>query len=182
MRGSLIHPAPVLAPVPMILSIIALVIASLALVISWRSYLYATERDKQLDTRSAERDKQLDTRSVIVTCRLFEEQYAQIPNPNATNPAAGTHTLIEVSAVNNGHRPVEIRAVHFLTSTGRQCVGRPSRGSGDKLPKHIADGESANVFFRKDALDGAAAKDAGTITSVIVTDAESHTYEGNYPA
>lgn len=88
------------------LSIAAILIAGLALAISWLNHRHTVDRDTRLETRS-----------VTVSC-----QAGRTTGPVLAADNSITTHLINVTAVNSGFRPVEIRSVLFEVSDGQSSV------------------------------------------------------------
>ena len=162
----------------MTLAIIAIVIAGLALLASIGAVIIATLAHRH----TIERDKRLDTRSVTVTCR---KAFTSIPQAYLAQagvmPPQHSRDVIAVRAVNDAHRPVEIRSVHFRTSVGRTLKATPLGGTGNQLPKLLGDGESVTLLFHKATLVQPMLDNDMTITHAVVTDADSNPYAAPYP-
>jgi len=138
------------------IAVIALLIAALSLWVSARGEL---------------RDRRRDTRVVKVTCLP-----GFVPQPPPGTPSK----IISVRAVNQGHRPVEIRSVQFVATTG--VLFWPSKVAGDELPKLIGDGESVNVHFDRDAIEQAAAQEGFRLAHAAAYDADANAYAAPYPS
>jgi hypothetical protein len=144
-----------------------LAVAVIALVISAIGLTVSIAVAVRVERREGRRDERL----VSVTCR-----------PGAPlHPQPGLPTrVISVRAVNQGHRPVELRAVQFLTDGG-DYFWRPKAG-GDEVPKRISDGESLNVHFDANVIEREAAAAGVQLTHAIVADADANIYAAPYPA
>ena len=158
------HPG---ATVATSLSVAAIVIAGLALIVSWQNHKHTVQRDKRLEQRS-----------VTVLC---QGGYT-VGGPVLTADGSTTTHLLNVSAVNGGFRPVEIRSIIFNVSDGQSLFAMPIPDIGDKLPERLADGESLTVYYDQRGLDNAAAQTSSTITSVVVTDSHGTSYSTPYPS
>jgi hypothetical protein len=149
-----------------VLSLIALVIAALSLSISGVVAWHTIRRDSRLEARS-----------VTVFCG------AGITTGPIRGPGGKlTTNVLNVNAVNNGHRPVEIQNVIFDVSDGQSLFAIPMPDIGDKLPKHLTDGASATIYFDKAAIDAAVAKTGHKVTTVVVIDSQGGRYTVPYPA
>lgn len=61
--------------------------------------------------------------------------------------------MLSVTAVNVGHRPVELTGIAFFTDDGQKWAALPlNMPVGERLPKMLTDGESVTLFFEADEM------------------------------
>jgi hypothetical protein len=89
--------------------------------------------------------------------------------------------VIRVAAVNESRRPIEARSVTFRLADGKELFA-PEPISGDRqIPRLLTDGQSAVVFYPKQALDELADSKGSSIGSVVVADGSLKEYRAPYP-
>ena len=147
----------------MAVAIIALVIAAFSLLVAAGSL--------KVSRRADAREQSRDTRSVNVMC---------LPGYNTDPPPGVPLRIITVRAVNEGHRPIEIRAVQFQTADGGFFW--PPKVAGDEVSKVLGDGQSINVHFDRDAIEQVAAEQGVTLAHAAVYDAAGNGYTTPYPS
>ena len=124
-----------------------------------------------LSTVLAVREIRKERRRVAVTCRV-----ALVPAP-----VEGVWKFVDVSAVNVGHRPVEIRAAGLNMSNGHQFTQLKNNLGPIPLPKKLEDGDSVSVMFDYVQVEKAAREHQAVFTSAFVRDAEGNEYESGLP-
>lgn len=109
--------------------------------------------------RQEEREINRDERSIHVGVRLSWVVQDRAP----------IFRTIEIRAVNNGHRPIQVDEFDFLDADGQPLYADLFEEVPLELPKLLTDGEGVRAGFYLDELmhDGTAVK----IASACVTDA-----------
>jgi hypothetical protein len=91
--------------------------------------------------------------------------------------------VVEVRAVNDGHRPLEVATVSFRLDNDYDVHVMPAAevGHPDDLPKLLTDGQSATQLYDLGPF-GEMEKEGRRIVSAVVTDAAGNEYTTAYPS
>ena len=127
-----------------------------------------------LSTVLAVREIRKDKRQIRVTCRMAL----------ATAPTRDIWDLVEIHAVNVGHRPVQITSAWLSMSNGYQFTQLRSNMGPIPLPKKIDDSDSVSIYFDYPEVEKALReqkKPNVVFTSAFVRDAGGNVYKSKLP-
>jgi hypothetical protein len=93
----------------------------------------------------------------------------------------GLQEVVTVTAVNEGHRPVEVLRVSFRLDDGYDVHAMiPADTPQPDLPKLLGDGQSVTLLYAKDLFDRIEKEEGRRVVSAIVTDASGTEFLAPY--
>lgn len=125
------------------------------------------------------KDSRKDKRQVRILCN---PGFVSIP-PAFLGQEATLIDLITITAVNVGHRPIELKYAGLNLNDGRRYTQLETEVGAFPLPKILGDGESIEIHFELERMTKALnEKGNGSFyTSAYVQDAEGNIFKTNLP-
>jgi hypothetical protein len=131
-----------------------------------------------LSTILAVREIRSGRRTLRVTCKLTERVPAIIFPDEWRVEQGQKEFLLEVTALNNGARPIQVTQIGLKMSNGRLYFGGYDN---NLLPKRLEFSESCKVIFSLSEMERELGKDGRVFTKAIVIDAEDKQYAARLP-
>jgi hypothetical protein len=117
-------------------------------------------------------------RILRVTCKLTERVSAIVFSEEWRVKNERKDSLLEVTALNNGARPIQVTQIGLKMSDGNMYFGGYDN---NLIPKRLEFSESCKVIFDLSEMEKELGKDGRVFTKAVVIDAEDKQYTARLP-